>query len=207
MDGVLVVNDEAHGKAFEVWAERNNIALPENFLSDYYGMGNNEIFPAIFGRELSKEEIAKYGGEKEAIYREIYAPVAVPTKGLVALLDELEARGVKMAVGSSADIENIDMILDVCGLRKYFSAVSYSGLVERAKPAPDIFLLASKMLEVEPSECLVFEDAFAGIKAARAAGMHLGVLATSFPREQHNDYDILIDDFTQITASEIVSLC
>lgn len=205
MDGVLVINDEYHQRAFEIWCERNDMSLPDDFLTKFYGMGNDDIFPGIFGHPLPKEDIARYATEKEAIYREIYAPDVTPTAGLLTVLDELKARGIKMAVGSSGSIENIMMVLEGCGIKDYFSAISHSGLVERAKPAPDVFLLAAKLLELEPSECTVIEDAFAGIRAARAAGMRLGVLATSFAREKHTDYDFIADDFRDISIDEIVN--
>ncbi len=204
MDGVLVVNDHAHSEAFVIWSQRHNITLPEGFLSSYYGKGNDEIFRGIVGPEVSDEDISKFGAEKEEIYREVYSKSIAPTPGLIETLTELKRRGIKMAVGSSAIIENVDFVLDSLGIREYFSAISHSGLVERAKPAPDIFLLAAKLMELEPSECFVFEDAFAGVRAARSAGMKVGVLATSFSREQHNHYDIIADDFTGISIDEIL---
>lgn len=206
MDGVLVVNDSAHQEAFRVWSEQKGIEMPSDFLERYYGMGNDEIMPGLFGRPLSKEEIDIYAAEKEAVYREIYAKDIAPTAGLIELLEELHKRGIKMAVGSSGNADNVNFIVDGCGIRKYFTALVHSGLAAKAKPAPDIFLKAAEMMGLEPSECFVFEDAFAGIKAARAAGMKLGVLATSFSREEHKDYDVIIDDFRGITADEILAL-
>ncbi len=204
MDGVLVVNDAQHEESFAIWCTRHGMVMPENFLKTYYGMGNDDIFRGLLGRELSSEEIERYSSEKEAIYREIYAPVATPTSGLVELMEALQERGIKMAVGSSGIIENIDMVLDRCNIRKYISAISHRDAVARAKPAPDVFLYAAKLLGVSAEECFVFEDSFAGVEAARAANMRLGVLATSFPRDKHTDYDIIIDDFTQITLDDIL---
>lgn len=76
-------------------------------------------------------------------------------------------------------------------------------MIKNAKPDPEVFQLAARLLGLDNSECLVFEDSFAGIAAARAAGSPVIALATTFPREKHSDYDMIIDDFTQIDASTI----
>ncbi|MFI3299305.1 MAG: HAD family phosphatase [Rikenellaceae bacterium] len=203
MDGVLVDNKEAHEKAFSLWCRSVGLDFGDDFLSQYYGMGNDEIFPAILGRECTLEEIKKYGNDKEAIYREVYKDSIEGTAGLVELLEELHSNGIRMSVGSSAIIENVDFVLDALGIRKYFSAISHSGLVERAKPAPDIFLKAAELLGLEPEECWVFEDAPAGVRAARAAGMGLGVLTTSFSKDVHSDYDLISEDFRGVTLSRM----
>ncbi len=203
MDGVLVHNKEAHELAFSQWCKSMGLDFADDFLAQYYGMGNDEIFPAILGRECTPQEIATFAKQKERIYRDVYRTDIVPTPGLVTLLEELRKAGVKMAVGSSAMIENVDFVLDTCGIRDYFDAISYSGLVERAKPAPDIFLKAAEMLGLQPSECFVFEDAPAGVQAARAAGIKVGVLATSFARDFHSDYDFIVDDFRGVTLDMI----
>ncbi len=203
MDGVLVHNKEAHEVSFSQWCKSKGLDFADDFLAQYYGMGNDEIFPAILGRECTPEEIEEFAAQKEAIYRDVYAREIVPTSGLVELLKELKAAGIKISVGSSAMLENVDFVLDTCNIRQYFDAISYSGLVERAKPAPDIFLKAAEMMELQPSECFVFEDAPAGVQAARAAGMKVGVLATSFAREFHKDYDFIVDDFVGVNLEMI----
>lgn len=206
MDGVLVDNRDAHFKAFDIWGKPYGIKTPDDFLDRFSGMGNDDIFPALMNdRTMSKELIDRYAAEKEAIYRDIMESMIAPTPGLVALLEELHKRGIKMAVGSSAMRVNVDFVLDRCGIAKYFSAIADGDQVKNAKPAPDIFLLAAQKLGLDPSECFVFEDAFAGVAAARAAGMRAGVLATTFTREQHKDFDILINDFTQVTADQVIS--
>ncbi len=203
MDGVMVENRAAHEESFGLWCDRNGIAHVDSLMAKYSGKGNKEIFEDVLGRVLSPAEVEKCSQEKEAIYREIYGPVMEPMPGLVELLKELKANGIKTSVGSSAILENVDFVLDGLGIRGYFDAISYSGLVERAKPAPDIFLLGAELLGLKPAECFVFEDAHAGVAAARSAGMRVGVLATTFPRSEHHDYDLLVDDFTQVRLGDI----
>ncbi len=203
MDGVIVENREAHEVSFGMWCDRNGIAHVDSLMEKYSGKGNKEIFEDVLGRAMTPQEIEKCSQEKEAIYREVYAPVMEPMPGLVEFLKELKASGIKISVGSSAIIENVDFVLDGLGIRDYFDAISYSGLVKKAKPAPDIFLLGAELLGLRPEECFVFEDAHAGVAAARSAGMKVGVLATTFPRSEHSDYDLLVDDFTQVSVADL----
>ena len=79
-------------------------------------------------------------------------------------------------------------------------------MISHGKPDPEVYLLAAKLLGLDPSECVVVEDAPVGIEAARRAGMAVVALATTFTRDQIPDYDILVDDFTQLTYEQIMQL-
>ena len=203
MDGVLVDNRDIHIEAFVIFCRRYGLDMNTDRLMPLFGMGNEDIMTAIFGHPLPAEDVERYSQEKEAIYREIFAERIEPVAGLVDLLAGLKERGVKIAVGSSGMRANVDFVLEKCGIREYFDAIADGDHVTRAKPDPEVFLLAASMLGLSGGECLVFEDSFAGIAAARAAGARVIALATTFPRERHYDYDMIIDDFTQIDASVI----
>lgn len=204
MDGVLVDNRDVHVASFEAWCGRHNIVLPEGFLLGFFGMGNEDIFRAVLNDpELPLEVIERYGKEKEAIYRDLFAASISPVAGLVDLLKDLKANGIKIAVGSSGMRANVEFVLDRCGIGEYFDAIADGDMISRAKPDPEVFLLAASLLELDPSECFVFEDSFAGVEAARRAAMRVGVLATTFPREQHKDYDLIMNDFRGLTFSHI----
>lgn len=91
-------------------------------------------------------------------------------KGLFILLELFREHGVRMAVASSSRREMIQGNLRKAGCEDYFSVVLSSTEVERAKPAPDVFLAAAKALSLPPEECYVFEDSFGGVCAGHAAG-------------------------------------
>ncbi|MGP9804614.1 HAD family hydrolase [Paracoccus sp. NSM] len=109
--------------------------------------------------------------------------------GITELLDALDRRGVAYCIASGSAYQRLDVSLEVTGLAPRFAGRVFSAdLVLRGKPAPDLFLLAAERMGVAPGECLVVEDAPAGIEAARAAGMralgfvgggHLAALAQS----------------------------
>lgn len=210
MDGVLVDNMRIHAAAFDVFYERHGIADRKDVRKEFSGMGNDEIMQRLFTPERL-EELGGWqalGAEKEAIYRELYAPIIRPTAGLTDFLDALHRAGIRCAVGSSAGEENIRFVFDRCGFAPRFQAVVGSEQVTRCKPDPEIYLKAAEALGLRPEECVVFEDARAGIEAGRRAGMKVVALATTLPREEleRTTAALVIDDFTQMSVERLRSL-
>ncbi|MDR1593265.1 MAG: HAD family phosphatase [Prevotellaceae bacterium] len=198
MDGVLVDNAHFHERAFsEYFSQFGTKLTPEMF-----GRGNEELMAELFPNE-SKERRIELATGKEAYYRQIYEPHIKPVAGLVELLEELKKNGILIAAGSSAPVENIDFVLDKLQIRNYFDVVVIAAMVQKAKPAPDIYLKSAELLNVKPENCLVFEDALAGIAAARSAGMKVAGVATSLPKERLTETDMIINDFTKITIDKI----
>jgi beta-phosphoglucomutase family hydrolase len=198
MDGVLVDNARFHERAFEEYFDRFGTRLaPEMF-----GRGNDELMAELFP-DVNEERRRELAAGKEAYYRQIYEPHIRPVDGLIEFLQELKSHGILVAVGSSAPIENIDFVLDQLQIRNYFDVVVVAAMVQRAKPAPDIYLKAAELLNVNPENCVVFEDALAGIAAARSAGMKVVGLATSLCRERLSDVNCIINDFTEITVDKV----
>ena len=180
MDGVLVDNMKIHMEAFAAIARRYGAPVDIYTVLGMAGKGNDQIFREIFPAEVvERVGTDALGDEKEAIYRELYAPRLTPTPGLIAFLDSLRARGVRLAVGSSAPIANVDFVFDGLGIRHYFDAVVNVDMVRRAKPDPEIYLMAMSRLGLAADDCLVFEDAVAGIQAAHAAGIKVVALSTT----------------------------
>ena len=94
-----------------------------------------------------------------------------PKPGLLELLDEIDRRGLQKAIASSGIRRYVAAVLRVNGLLDRFSVIITGDQVAHGKPAPDVFLAAVRALNVEPQDCLVLEDAPAGVQAAKAAGM------------------------------------
>lgn len=210
MDGVLVDNMRIHAQAFDVFYERHGITDRKDVRKEFSGMGNDEIMQRLF----TPEQLDELGGwqtlsdEKEALYRELYAPIIRPAAGLIDFLDALRGAGIRCAVGSSAVDGNIRFVFDRCGFAPYFQAIVSSEQVTRCKPAPDIYLKAAEALQLRPEECIVFEDARAGIEAGRRAGMKVVALTTTLSREEleQTAAALIIDDFTQMSIDRLQSL-
>ncbi|MEM5768570.1 MAG: HAD-IA family hydrolase, partial [Bacillota bacterium] len=94
-----------------------------------------------------------------------------PIRPSVRLLKRCAKAGLKIAIATSSKAECTENVVRRLSLGPYVQAVAVAEAVERCKPAPDIFLLAAKLLEVSPDECIVIEDADKGVDAAKAAGM------------------------------------
>ena len=203
MDGTLVDNTLAHMRAFEIFCARYGVTGWKEKLSQAFGMGNDDIMRLIMPAELIRERgLASLAEEKEAIYREIYAPEIRPVKGLVPLLESLRAAGVRCAVGSSGCRANVDFVLEKCRIGEFFDARISGDRVTRCKPDPEIYLTAAAALGMAPAECVVFEDAKAGIESARRAGVgRVVALATTLPREvleRETDADVIGEPFADL---------
>lgn len=203
MDGTLVDNTLAHMRAFEIFCARYGVTGWKEKLSQAFGMGNDDIMRLIMPAELIRERgLASLAEEKEAIYREIYAPEIRPVKGLVPLLESLRAAGVRCAVGSSGCRANVDFVLEKCRIGEFFDARISGDRVTRCKPDPEIYLTAAAALGMAPAECVVFEDAKAGIESARRAGVgRVVALATTLPREvleRETDADVIGETFADL---------
>jgi beta-phosphoglucomutase len=177
MDGVLVLSAPAHWTAWVDAAARHGVQLTrEQFLS-FNGLTNPDICARLWGDRATPAFVADLATQKERAFREAIAADVPLAPGCRELLAQLRTRDVPIAVGTSAPRENVDLVLDGGGIRPFFGAVVHADLVQRGKPAPDIFLRAAELLGLPPERCIVVEDAPMGVRAAKAAGMAaVGVL-------------------------------
>jgi HAD superfamily hydrolase (TIGR01509 family) len=131
-----------------------------------------------------------------------------PVPGLLDVLAELKACGIKAAVGTSGPPENVTLVLRGLRLKSYWQSVVTGADVSRSKPAPDIFLLAAEKLGFPARRCLVFEDSTAGIEAAHRAGCPCIALSTTHSAEELKSYPVIkiIPDFTLLRAAEVRSI-
>jgi beta-phosphoglucomutase len=144
---------------------------------------------------------------KEALYREI-----VVERGLQALpgvhpfLERLRQAGVPTCIGSSTHRENIDTILGVLGFTGMFGGIVTAEDVTQGKPHPDVFLKAAAKTGQPPARCVVFEDAFAGIEAARAGGMKVVGVATTHPASALTMADRVVTRLDELTVADLRAL-
>lgn len=181
LDGTIVDNMALHADAFRTFAARHGLPpLDENARARFDGRRNRDIFPDLFGRPLGEQELRRFSEEKESLYRELSRGRLRPQPGLLRLLDLLDVRGVPFGVATSAPAENVPHTLRELGLEGRLTRVVRSDEVPRGKPHPDVFLAAAQRLGVPAPECVAFEDAPAGVVAAKAAGMTVVAVTTSF---------------------------
>jgi beta-phosphoglucomutase len=207
MDGTIVDNMAFHTDSWlEFFARRGHRLDAEAFFRETAGAQGSEILRARLGADITDDEIAVLGEEKESLYRELYQPHLATIDGFDELVALAKARAVPLAVATSAPPANIGFTLDGLDIRKHFDAIAGAADVERGKPHPDVFLKAAERLGIEPGKCIVFEDAPLGVEAARRAGMRAIVLSTTLPAEAFAEYDNVIrivDDFSELTEAEL----
>jgi len=181
LDGTLLDNMALHAEAFGVFAERHALGpFDAARRRELDGKRNRDIFPALFGRALADDELRRYADEKEGLYRELSRGRLVPLAGLERLLERLRVREIPVAVATSAPPENVRHTLAELGLAARLDRVVRADEVPRGKPHPDVFLAAAGLLGVPAADCLAFEDAPAGVAAAKAAGMTCVGVTTTF---------------------------
>lgn len=174
LDGVIVDTAKYH---FQAW---KNLAMMMGFeftekdnerLKGVSRMRSLEILLEVGGiavDEPAKIELAEFKNNEYVGYISKMTPDEL-LPGVVDFLNELKSKGIKCAIGSAS--KNTPLILDRIGLSSFFDAVVDGNTVSEAKPNPEVFLKGAEALGVKPDECLVFEDAEAGVQAAKAGGM------------------------------------
>lgn len=175
LDGVLVSTDRFHFKAWKMIADELGIYFDErinNRLRGVSRMGSLEIILEKYtGRELSLAEKEELAERKNGYYRELLSSLteADLSSEVKNTLAKLRERGYKMAIGSSS--KNTKYILERIGLLDAFDAISDGTNITKSKPDPEVFVKAADFVNAPYENCLVVEDAEAGIMAGIAAGM------------------------------------
>lgn len=207
LDGTLVDNMPWHAQAFDAFVTRH--ALPAMTMAmrrKIDGKRNAEIFPILFDRQMAPDEILALEAEKEGTYRELSTGELEPMRGVVRLIDRLEAHGIGVAVATSAPEANVRHTLAEVGLANRIPVIARGDQVPRGKPHPDVFLLAAKLIGVDPLACVAFEDAPLGVAAARNAGMRCIAITSTFEAEVFAQTDpmphAMYPDFDAYLAGE-----
>lgn len=174
LDGVIVDTAKYHYLAWKHLADELDIPFTEEDNEHFKGVSRRrclELLLEMGGKQVSEAQFNSWLEEKNADYlryiQKMDATEILPD--VPRVLEYLKERQIPMALGSAS--KNAKPILEKVGLTTYFSTVVDGHETTRAKPDPQVFLLAAERLGVAPESCVVFEDALAGIQAANAAGM------------------------------------
>jgi beta-phosphoglucomutase family hydrolase len=205
LDGVIADTVEYHYQAWrDVFKERGVEYTKEEFMP-YFGRRHDDIIKAALG-EIPPEEMDAVNDEKQRNFRRLIEKNVIPMPGAIALIRSLHKHGIKSAIASSAVPENIKIILRGLGVADCFQAIVHGMEVKEGKPSPQIFLLAAKKLNVPPGDCVVMEDAIAGVAGARRAGMKCVAVTNSHTREDLKDADLIVDSLEKIGVGDLERL-
>ncbi len=206
LDGVLIDSGPAHKQSWFELAEKQGYPMSDEIFYNTFGMQNPQILAILAGRELPVEQIAELADWKEKRYREIIAETLELSPGGYELLNQLKEAGFRLAIGSSAPRENLDLVVDGLHLQHLFDALVCSADTTRGKPAPDTFLKAAQKLRLAPQQCVVVEDAVHGVKAGKAAGMAVIALTTTTDRVNLLEADIIVNSLSELKAVDFLRL-
>ena len=176
LDGVIIDSMPFHRRAWQRYLEVTGIGSGDS-LDFMHGQRNEEIVRGLLGPEADLATVIAHGAAKEQMYRDMLRDRLdehlVP--GIAEWLEHVS--GAPIALATNAERANVDFVLEGGKLRPYFEAIVDGSQVEKAKPAPDVYLRAAELLKIAPRNCVVFEDSPVGVAAAVAAGMRVvGVL-------------------------------
>lgn len=201
MDGVVIDNHKYHFQAWMEFAKKYKFPLDEKIYREKFnGKTNADLFKMIFG-DISQEKMDAYAQEKEQNYQRLFEPEMKAHTGFVDFMEYLTTRRCKVALGTSAPTFNVDFILDKLFLRKYFDVIVDGPQVSQGKPEPEVYLKCAAMMDLDPKDCVVFEDSLAGLEAGERAGCTIVGVATSHEAfELKPKTDLIIHDFTEVKS-------
>ncbi len=173
LDGVICSTDEYHYLAWKALADRLGIPFDRernNLLRGVSRMQSLEIVLQKADKTYTEEQKIAFAEEKNALYRQYLSQMSPRDldEDVKITLMTLRDEGHKLAIGSSS--KNTPFILERIGLDRFFDAVADGNCITHSKPHPEVFLKAAEMLLLDPRDCLVVEDARAGVQSALAGG-------------------------------------
>ncbi len=206
LDGVLVDTAVYHFQAWKILGKHFNFELSHEQNEELKGISRVESLDKILHWahfQATQDQKGRWLKEKNETYLELISHMN-PSEilpGVISFLDQLKEQGYLIALGSAS--KNAGIILEKTGLTNWFNAIIDGKVVTKSKPDPEVFLKGAEALGCPATACIVFEDAQAGIDAAKAGGMKVvGVGSPTILRGA----DKVISSFTELQVSELLLL-
>ncbi len=204
MDGVICHTNPFHSLAFrKFFGKREMFPTEEEFAQHMYGKSNSYIMSHFFARKIEGQELLDLEFEKESLFREIYKVHVEPIGGFPEFLEGLISAGFLTGVATSAPLANLELIAGELAITDKFQSVMASEDVTRHKPDPEVYLNSASKLDVPIERCVVFEDSYSGVTAAKNAGMKVVGVLSSHTKDELPVCDLYVDDYTGLSAQQI----
>jgi len=208
MDGVLVDSNPFHLRKWVDLFQAHGIPYDEQELPKMVlGPPNEVTFRRYLAKDLTSEHLTELSEELEANFRREIGPRARAFPGVQRFIEECHAQGITMAVASAAIAKNVTFLISALGLREYFLEVLSGDDIFHPKPDPEIYLKTADKLGISPAACLVFEDSFVGIEAAKRAGMKCVAIASTFSTEdlrRETRADLIVPSFESVSIQTLL---
>jgi beta-phosphoglucomutase len=206
MDGVIADTMQYHFGAWHDILKTMGINVTLEEFRPLFGQRHDNIIRYALGNNLTHAQIEALSDKKQALYRERVAKDIRALPGALELITSLNKNKIKIALASSATPENVDVIVDGLKIRDKFQAFVNGPEVAEGKPSPLIFQLAAKKLGALPANCVVIEDAVAGVTAAKEGGMKCVAVTNSLPRARLTKADLIVDSLEEVNIEVLKGL-
>ncbi len=203
MDGVIVDSGVYHMLSWQETFHETGITFTKENFKHVFGMRNDEIIRSMLGKNFTQEKFEKIANAKEIAFRRLITGNVKELPGAKSLLEAVNQAGFVQALVSSTPSENIDLITGELGIRHYFQEIISGYDVTEGKPSPQGYLLAARRLGVKPENCVVFEDAVAGVKAAKDGGMRCIAVTNTHPSAILVDADLIVSSLDKVSIKAI----
>jgi len=198
MDGVIAQTEQFHFLSTQMVMKDLGFDLPDSYISGYIGVAEKETWQNLMKKYSFTDDITKLVQLKEKYFKKLVEEHVEPTEFFVEFSNYLLDNKIKAALVSSSNKIMIDMVLKKIGYSNYFDLIISEDDVVNKKPDPEPYLLALERINLKPEECIVIEDSFHGVKAAKLAGIKVIALTTSFSRDKLNEADYIVDNFVEV---------
>lgn len=205
MDGVILFSNPVHIASWEKVADKHGLDFTLQDIHHVYGRTNEVIIPYLIKTPLSQEQATAISVEKDILFRQLIRDQAEFLPGVKHWLSMFKENGIPQGLASSGSIGNITAVLESLQAMPYFDVVM-SGEGYPSKPAPDLFRMVAEKLGAEPGDCLVIEDAVAGVQAGKAAGMHCVAVTTTNPAEALAAADLVLENLGLLSMDQILKI-
>ena len=198
LDGTIVDTGDFHYQSWAMALPEFGIPFSAEKFRRTFGMTNEGVLAIFMDGAADPALVEAVANRKEELFRDLLPGNVRALPGVMDWLERLRDAGARQALASSAPPANIDLMLDELTLRPYFAAV-VSGTGLPSKPDPAVFFTAAERIGVTPRQCVVMEDALAGVGAARNAGMRCIAVTTTNPAEALQAADIVVERLDQLS--------
>jgi beta-phosphoglucomutase family hydrolase len=206
MDGVIADTADQHFQSWIFAFQEQGVTFSREAFKKHFGQRNDITIGEMLGARATPELIEAVAHDKEIYFRQHAVGHTLIFAGVEELLQRLERLHIVSALASSSPLENIHLILKELKIEDYFRAIVYGLEVSEGKPSPQGFLLAARKLQVEPANCLVIEDAIAGIAAAKNAGMKCIAVTNSHAAQLLTRADMIVSTLQLVGIDDISKL-
>jgi len=206
MDGVLIDSEPLHLLAYQKYLADFGLTFREEDNHNFLGMKDVDCAKHLVAMHKLEVTALEFVAQKEAVLHGLFKEQLKVQPGVLQTLQRALELNIPTAIASSATLPTIELVVDLTGIRKFFRCLTSGDEVSNGKPAPDVFLLAAERLGAKPGECLVIEDTFNGVCAAKAAGMMC--IAIPCQATRHQDFahaDLVLSSMEEVELEELIA--